>query len=167
MRQATARDRHDAAAPGIADAAAAMFLTFAVADQPCGVPVLAVRNVLGPQAICRIPLAPPEVAGSLNLRGRIVVAIDLRRRLGLAPRLPPWRGGMGIVVEQDGELYGLLVDQVGEVLPLPAADRAPNPPTLEAAWRDVSVGVHRQGGRLVLALSVERILAIGAAARGP
>ena len=68
------------------------FVTLTVADQLCGVPVLAVRDVLGPQTITRIPLAPPEIAGSLNLRGRIVTAIDLRRRLRLPP--PPrgqWR----------------------------------------------------------------------------
>ena len=63
-----------------------MFVTLTVADQLCGVPVLAVRDVLGEQAITRIPLAPPEIAGSLNLRGRIVTAIDLRRRLRPAGR---------------------------------------------------------------------------------
>ena len=70
---------------GIGDASR-MVLTLTVAGQLCGVPVLAVRDVLGPQTITRIPLAPPEVAGSLNLRGRIVTAIDLRRRLSLPPR---------------------------------------------------------------------------------
>jgi purine-binding chemotaxis protein CheW len=60
-----------------------VFVTLTVADQLCGVPVQAVRDVLGEQAITRIPLAPAEIAGSLNLRGRIVTTIDLRRRLGL------------------------------------------------------------------------------------
>ena len=63
-----------------------VFVTLTVADQLCGVPVLAVRDILGEHAITRIPLAPPEIAGSLNLRGRIVTAIDLRRRLRLPPR---------------------------------------------------------------------------------
>src|SRR6476620_563847 len=72
--------------PARGDEAEEVFLTLTVAGQLCGVPVLAVRDVLGPQAITRIPLAPQEVAGSLNLRGRIVTAIDLRRRLGLPPR---------------------------------------------------------------------------------
>ncbi len=58
-----------------------VFVTLTVADQLCGVPVLGVRDILGEQTITRIPLAPPEIAGSLNLRGRIVTAIDLRRRL--------------------------------------------------------------------------------------
>ena len=74
-------EHHDAAL----DEEDRQFVTLTVADQLCGVPVLGVRDILGEQAITRIPLAPPEVAGSLNLRGRIVTAIDLRRRLGLPP----------------------------------------------------------------------------------
>ena len=120
-----------------ADAAEEIYLTLTVADQLCGVPVLAIRDVLGVQAITRIPLAPAEVAGSLNLRGRIVTAIDLRCRLGLPPRAEGQRGAMSIVVEREGELYSLLADQVGEVLPLPLADRAANPVTLDAMWREV------------------------------
>ena len=122
-----------------------IYLTLTVADQLCGVPVLAMRDVLGAQAITRIPLAPPEVAGSLNLRGRIVTAIDLRCRLGLPPRAEGQRGAMSVVVERDGELYSLLADQVGEVLPLPRADARANPATLDGVWRDVSRGVHRLG----------------------
>jgi purine-binding chemotaxis protein CheW len=117
--------------------------------------------VLGVQAITRIPLAPAEVAGSLNLRGRIVTAIDLRCRLGLPPRPEGQGGAMSVVVERDGELYSLLADQVGEVLPLPRADRAPNPVTLDPTWREVSGGVHRIGERLLIVIDVERILAIG------
>lgn len=138
----------------------AVFLTLTVAGQLCGVPVLAVRDVLGPQAITRIPLAPPEVAGSLNLRGRIVTAIDLRCRLGLPSRAEGQRP-MSIVVERDGELYSLLADEVGDVLPLPVADRAPNPPTVDPRWREVSEGVHRLGDRLVVLLNVEALLTIG------
>lgn len=135
-----------------------VFLTMTVADQGCAVPVLLVRDVLGPQAITRIPLAPPEVAGSLNLRGRIVTAVDLRLRLGLPPRES---SGMSVVVEQGGELYSLLVDEVGEVIPLAGAAFEPNPPTIDPGWRDISRGVHREAERLLIALDVERVLAIG------
>ena len=65
-----------------------VFVMLTVAGQACGVPVATVRDILGEQAITRIPLAPPEIAGSLNLRGRIVTAVDLRRRLNLAAPLP-------------------------------------------------------------------------------
>ena len=69
---------------------------------------------------------------------------------------------MSIVVERDGELYSLLADAVGEVLPLPPSDREPNPPTLDPLWRDVSRGVHRLGEQLLILLDVEQVLAIGA-----
>ncbi len=140
-----------------------VFLTLTVAGQACAVPVLMVRDVLGAHAITRIPMAPGEVAGSLNLRGRIVTALDLRLRLrlGLPAREADAPPAMSVVVEQGGELYALLVDQVGEVVPLPARNFTANPPTLDPLWREVSRGVHRQEGQLVIALDVGRVLAIG------
>jgi purine-binding chemotaxis protein CheW len=139
-----------------------LVLTLTVAGQPCGVPVLAVRDVLGSQAITPIPLAPAEIEGAMNLRGRIVTAVDLRRRLGL-PARPQGTKPMSVVVEQGGELYAMLADAVGEVIPLSAADRAPNPPTLDAVWRDISRGVHRRDGQLLILLDVARLLAVGEA----
>ena len=62
------------------------FITFTIAGQIFGIPVLQVQDILGPQRITKVPLAPSEVAGSLNLRGRIVTAVDVRLRLGLPPR---------------------------------------------------------------------------------
>lgn len=141
-------------------AEADLVLTLTVAGQPCGVPVLVVRDVLGSQTITPIPLAPTEIEGAMNLRGRIVTAVDLRRRLGL-PRRPEGGKPMSVVVEQGGELYAMLADAVGEVVPLSAADRAPNPPTLDPVWREVSRGVHRRDGQLLILLDVERLLAIG------
>ena len=135
------------------------FVTLTVADQLCGVPVLAVRDVLGPQAITRIPLAPPEIAGSLNLRGRIVTAIDLRRRLRLSPA-PPGMEPMSVVAEQGGELYALLVDQVSEVMSLPASAFERNPPTLEPAWAAFSAGIYRLQDRLLVVLDVARLLVL-------
>jgi purine-binding chemotaxis protein CheW len=90
-------------APSAELSAAAMpaervFVTLTLADQLCGVPVEGVRDVLGEQSVTRIPLAPPEIAGSLNLRGRIVTAIDLRRR-GHQPPAPP---GLAGISSRDG-----------------------------------------------------------------
>ena len=136
-----------------------VFVTLTVADQLCGVPVQAVRDVLGEQVITRIPLAPAEIAGSLNLRGRIVTAIDLRRRLGL-PDAPAGTPRMSVVAEQGSELYALLVDQVSEVLSLPADTFEHNPPTLRAEWAAHSVGIHRLADRLMVVLDVSRVLAL-------
>lgn len=161
QQQAVSRSAAPAAAlANRAEREEQVYLTLTVAGQGCAIPVLLVRDVLGPQAITRIPLAPVEVAGSLNLRGRIVTAVDLRRRLGLPPREPGARP-MSVVVEQASELYSLQVDEVGEVAPLPAAGFEPNPPTLDADWREVSRGVHRQDDRLLIALDIDRVLAIG------
>ncbi len=138
------------------------FVTVTIADQLFGIPVLSVQDVLGEQRITRIPLARGEVAGALNLRGRIVTAIDLRVRLNLPPR-PDDAPGMSVVVEHQGEPYSLLIDSVGEVLSLPADRYERNPPTLNPAWRDVSEGIYRLDGELLVVLSVDRLLDFAAA----
>jgi purine-binding chemotaxis protein CheW len=135
------------------------FVTLTIADQLCGVPVLGVRDILGEQTITRIPLAPEEVAGSLNLRGRIVTAIDLRRRLGL-PAAPQGARRMAVVAEQGGELYALLVDQVSEVMTLPASAFERNPPTLPPTWAAYSTGIYRLQDRLLVVLDVGRLLTL-------
>lgn len=135
-------------------------LTISVGNQACGVPVLAVRDVLGTQSITPIPLASAEIEGAMNLRGRIVTAVDLRRRLGL-PARDKSAQPMSVVVEHGGELYAMLADSVGDVVPLQATDRDGNPPTLDPLWRDVSLGVHRRDGQLLILLDVDRVLTIG------
>ena len=136
----------------------ASYLTFSLAGQPCAVPVPCVRDVLAPQRVTPIPLAPPEIAGSLNLRGRIVTAIDLRSRLAL-PRAREPR--MAVVTEQDGELYALLVDTVHEVLSLPPAEIEPNPATLRPPWSTYGAGVCRRDDTLLVLLDVARLLRLG------
>lgn len=134
------------------------FVSMTVAGQLFGIPVLTVQDVLGEQRITRVPLAQPEVAGTLNLRGRIVTAIDMRRRMGLPPRESGH--GMNVVVDRDGELYSLIVDSVGEVLSLAPDLYERNPPTLEPAWREVSVGVYRLENELMVVLDVVKLLDI-------
>jgi purine-binding chemotaxis protein CheW len=139
------------------------FVTLMVAEQWFGVPVLGVQDILGPQRIARIPLAPPEVAGSLNLRGRIVTAIDVRQRLGFARRdasKPAW----SVVVDRAGELYSLLVDQVGEVLSLPTSRLERNLTTIDPALREVSDGIYRLEDKLLVVLAVDRLLELKRAA---
>jgi purine-binding chemotaxis protein CheW len=141
------------------------YVTLSLDDQLCGLPVLAVRDVLAGQKIAQIPLAPPEVAGNLNLRGRIVTAIDLRRRLGLSARAPGTES-VCVVTEHGTELYALIVDRVHEVVSLPGASLEPNPPTLPAVWAAQCCGIHRVGGRLMAVLDVDVLLHLdrGAAA---
>lgn len=133
------------------------YVTMTVADQLFGIPVLTVQDVLGPQRITRIPLSPPEIAGALNLRGRIVTAIDVRRRLNLPARSAD-TSSMSVVVDHKGELYSLIVDAVGEVMSLPADSYERNPATLDPRWREVSGGIYRLKGKLLVVLEVARLL---------
>ena len=143
--------------------ASSTFVTMSVHGQLCGIPVLNVRDVIASPDMTPIPMAPPEVAGSLNLRGRIVTAIDLRRRLRLPAGKDNGHATMSVVVEQQGELYSLIVDSVREVVELDADNLEPNPPTLGAAWRDVSAGIYRLQSDLMVVLNTERVLAVGLA----
>ena len=133
------------------------YVTVTIADQVFGIPVLEVRDVLRPQDMTRVPLAPAEVAGVLNLRGRIVTAIDVRCRLNLPPRDAD-DTGMNVVVDFHGEPYALVFDSVGEVLSLPDESYERAPPTLNPRWREVSEGIYRLDGRLLVVLEVERLL---------
>ena len=135
------------------------FVTFMIGDQLFGIPVLTVQDVLNAHQITRIPLSPPEIAGSLNLRGRIVTAIDVRCRLQLESRFAG--KCMSVVVEHDGELYSLLVDSVGEVLALNTSNFERNPPTLSTHFREYSHGIYRLDDSLLVVLDVRQLLKFG------
>ncbi len=142
------------------------FVTVVTAGQLFGLKLGRVRDVFVPRGLSRVPLAPPQVAGLLNLRGRIVTAIDLRQRLGLAPRAD----GAALVavgIEERGELYGVIVDKVGDVLWLPAETYDTNPVNLDPRWARVCAGVHRLEQGLMVVLDVDKVLdltGLGAAA---
>lgn len=133
------------------------FVTVMTGGQLFGLRLERVRDVFVPRGLSRVPLAPPEVAGLLNLRGRIVTAIDLRRRLGLPPRED---GGapVAIGIEERGELYGLIVDRVGDVLRLTRSSYEANPVNLDQRWTKVCAGVHRLDHGLMVVLDVDKVL---------
>src|SRR3982074_3147410 len=136
------------------------YVTATVGGQLFGLPIARVQDDFVVDRRTRVPLAAPEIAGVLNLRGRIVTAIDLRRRLGLAPP-GAVRKRMAIGIEYKGESYGLLMDASGEVLNLPSSSREGNPINLEARLARVSMGVHRLEDRLLVVLDVDSGPAIG------
>ncbi len=133
------------------------FVTFTIAGQLFGIPVLQIQDVLSSYQITPIPLAPPEITGSLNLRGRVVTAIDVRLRLGLSAR-PKEAESMSIVAENEGELYSLMVDSVGEVLALSQSAYERNLPTLDAKFRAFADGIYRLDKQLLVVLDVNRLL---------
>jgi purine-binding chemotaxis protein CheW len=138
------------------------YVTATIGGQLFGMPISRVRNVFMPDRTTRVPLAPPEVAGLLNLRGRVVTAIDLRRRLDLPDYDEAGGPRMAIEVECKGEFYGLLIDAIGEVLKLAATSCEDNPVNLDARLARVAAGVHRLDGKLMVVLDVDRVLDIGA-----
>jgi len=139
------------------------YVTAMIGGQLFGLPIVRVQDVFIPERLTRVPLAPPEIAGVLNLRGRIVTLIDLRRRFGLGQR-DDGEAVMAIGVESRAESYGLLIDSVGEVLKLDDAAREPNPINLDQRLARVSAGIYRLDGQLLIVVDVDRVLDIGTSA---
>jgi len=135
------------------------YVTAMIGGQLFGLPILHVQDVFKPERLTRVPLAPQEIAGVLNLRGRIVTLIDMRSRLGLGKRADDVPS-MAIGVESRGESYGLLIDSVGEVLKLDDETREPNPINLDPRLARVSAGIHRLEGKLLMVVDVDRVLDI-------
>jgi purine-binding chemotaxis protein CheW len=133
------------------------YVTVFIGGQLFGLPISRVQDVFMPERITRVPLAPPEIAGVLNLRGRIVTTVDMRRRLGLPPRGDN-KPSMAVGIELKGESYGLLIDTVGEVMKLGEATLEPNPVNLDPRLARVSAGVHRLDGQLMVILDVDYVL---------
>lgn len=135
------------------------YVTFTIAELTYGVPVEHVRETLGHHPRTRVPLATPGVAGLVNLRGQVVVTLDLRGRLGAEP-LPEDGESMMVVLEVDGEVAALLVDVVGDVLEIPDGQVTSVPDTLAPQLRELVTGVHKLDDGLVLVLDVHAATAV-------
>ncbi len=140
------------------DQSAEEYITVMIADQLFGMPILEVQDVFMPETVTEVPLASQDVAGVLNLRGRIVTAIDMRKRLGL-PDLEENKPRMAVGIESNGESYGLIIDKVGEVHRLSDETFEVNPANLDPRWVAISAGVHRLDGSLMVVIDVEKVLA--------
>lgn len=128
--------------------------TFSVLDFFFGVEVEHVQEVLRFQPMTQVPLAPPIVRGLINLRGQIVIAVDLRRRLGLPERVGELP--MNIVVRADGGPVSLLVDEIGDVVEVNEDDFEQAPETLQGPSRTLVRGVYQLASRLLLVLDLEQ-----------
>jgi len=135
------------------------YVTVTICDHLFGLPISRVQDVFVPERPTRVPLAPPEVAGILNLRGRVVTAIDMRTRLDLGSR-PKDRPAMAIGIEFRKESYGLLVDAVGEVMALRDSACEAKPANLDPRLNKVAAGIYRLEGHLMVVLDVDRLLDI-------
>ena len=124
-----------------------------------GVNVLGVQEVIKFQSMTQVPLASRVVSGLINLRGQIVTAIDLRRRLELGEReedIPP----MNVVVRTDDGPVSLLVDDIGDVLEVSDDTFEPPPPTMKGVARELITGVHKLDERLLLILDMNKVVIV-------
>jgi purine-binding chemotaxis protein CheW len=133
-----------------------LFTTFVLDGHLYGVDAREVQEVIRYQTMTEVPLAPPEVSGLINLRGQVVVAIDLRERLGL-PRRPEGQLPMNVVVRTEDGALSFLVDEIGDVLHVDDSNLAETPPTLVADGRELIAGVYTLDRELLLVLDVERL----------
>jgi purine-binding chemotaxis protein CheW len=133
------------------------FVTISVGNQLFGLPILQVRDVFIVTEMTPIPLAPPSVAGLFNLRGRVITVLSLRNMLGFEPADSVENETIAIGIEWCGESFGLLVDQVHEVMELAEARRDINPINLDKRWTTLSAGVHRLDSQLLVELSLDSL----------
>lgn len=136
------------------------YVTAMIGGQLFGFPILRVQDVFPVTRLTRVPLAPAEVAGVLNLRGRIVTLIDLRRRFGFEAAAASSQQ-MAIGIETGGESYGLLIDSIGEVMRLDDDACEPVPLNLDPHLSRIASGICRLDGQLLIVADVTRILDLG------
>ncbi|MHB1065560.1 MAG: chemotaxis protein CheW [Georgenia sp.] len=129
------------------------YVTFELDGKLYGIGVQDVREVLPARALTTVPLAPRDVAGLVNLRGQVVLSVDLRRRLNLTVK--PADTQMMVVVQVGGEDISLLVDEIGDVIEVADTQFEAPPQTLPAHLRSVITGAYKLDGRLLLALDVD------------
>jgi len=134
------------------------YCTFILDGLVFGVEVLKVQEVLRAQRMTHVPLSSDTVQGLINLRGQIVTAIDLRRRLGLAAR-PAGMEPMNVVVRTDDGSTALSVDEIGEVVELRREDAETAPETLSGTARELVQNVFQLKERLLLILDIEKAIA--------
>lgn len=138
------------------------FLTAYVNGHYIGVAIRRIQDVIGPQDITKIPRARHAIAGVLNLRGRIVTAIDMHERLEETHSMDKALR-MGIIIDTHDELFSLLVDHVEDVMTIEIDNISEVPPTLNPLWQQVCSGVYQMKDRIMILLDLERLLDLGLA----
>jgi purine-binding chemotaxis protein CheW len=139
-------------------------VTMTVEGQLFGLPILSVQDIVETHKITQVPRTPSAISGIMNLRGRIVTVINLRRILG---RSDDSNSRMGVTVEFKGDLYTILVDQIGEVRLLNRKDFEAAPATLDTKLKQLCTGIYRLDGELLAVLDVNQILSLETIAQTP
>lgn len=139
-------------------------VTMTVEGQLFGLPILSVQDIVETHKITQVPRTPSAISGIMNLRGRIVTVINLRRILG---RSDDSNSRMGVTVEFKGDLYTILVDQIGEVRLLSKKDFEAAPATLDTKLKQLCTGIYRLDGELLVVLDVNQVLSMDTIAQTP
>lgn len=129
--------------------------TFSVHNLHFGVDVQRVQEVLRYQEMTPVPLAPPEIRGLINLRGQIITAVDLRRRLGIPDREDE-RLPMNVIVRTPEGPVSILVDLIGDVIDVSDDTYEPTPDMLSPTCREMIDGVYKLNGKLLLLLNADK-----------
>jgi len=137
---------------------------FQVGRETYGVPITSLHEIVRVPEITAVPDAPEYMEGVINLRGKIVSVIDLRKRLG-EKKVSSTRRNRILVVEHNGRLSGLIVDSASEVLKIPASDVEASPTSLEEGRGNCVTGLGKYKGRLIVLLDMTRLLDLGATAK--
>jgi purine-binding chemotaxis protein CheW len=131
---------------------------FRIGHETYGVPITSLHEIVRVPEITAVPDAADCVEGVINLRGKIVSVIDLRKRLGEIA-VAPTRNTRILVVEHRGRLCGLIVDSASDVIKIPAADVEPSPTEFVEGGLNCVTGLGKYQGRLIVLLDIERVLA--------
>ena len=132
--------------------------TFYLDKQIFGIPVRFIKDIFKSAKITRVPLTPIEIAGVVNLRGHIVTAIDLRQKLCIPHANEEVKAHMNIAVDVGEEMYSFIVDSVSEVMTFAKKDFENNPSTLDDNLKDLSMGIYKLEGKLLIVLDVDKII---------
>jgi purine-binding chemotaxis protein CheW len=130
---------------------------FKVGRETYGVPITSLHEIVRVPEVTAVPDAPAYMEGVINLRGKIVSVLDLRKRLG-EPAIEPTRSNRILVVEHKGKLSGLIVDSASEVLKIPAADVEPSPTESLSGGLNCVTGLGKYQGRLIVMLDMAKLL---------
>lgn len=132
------------------------YFSIKVGEDSFGLPVTRVQTIFRIGAVTVAPGGPPDIVGLVNLRGKIVTAVSLRRRLGMTPEAGG-SGSLAIGVEHRGEAFALLVDEVGDVLTLTAETAIAPPPHIGRTRAKFASGYNRVGGRILPLLNIDAV----------
>ena len=132
-------------------------VTFSTGDEEFGVDILKVQEIILPMAITKVPKAPEFVEGVINLRGKVIPVIDLRRRFGLKPKEQDKYTRI-IVIEINQMIVGFVVDSISEVLRIPASTVEPTPPVVAGIESEYISGVGKLHDRLLILLDLDKLL---------